>query len=231
MPSVTITAKNCRAGNAAASGTYYNISGSDNLNGVSTPKASNLTWTFARPTDIPWGAVKITSADIDNVRVYNSASAKKDASWVFRTNYQSSSWNGSAAKIGTSYVWRYHGLNNGSWIEANTNGVTYNNITMTANALTWILQEYRGGRDVYFSYIEARSAGGSIASPDYSGTTYSTRMYWNYTPKLTINYEITSSTRYWDGASWNLVMPKYWDGTAWKQCLLKYWDGTAWQQV
>ena len=231
MPSVTITATSPRAGNAAVSGTYYNVSGTDNMNGVSTPKATNITWTFARPADIPWGAVKITSADVDNVRIYNSASAVKDASWVFRTAYQSSTWNGSAAKIGTSYVWRYHGLNNGSWIGADTNGQTYNNISMTANALTWILQEYQGGRNVYFSYIEARSAGGSIASPDYSGTTYSTRFYHSYVPTLTINYEYTSSTRYWDGNAWNLVIPYYWDGSAWKQCLAKYWNGSAWTQV
>jgi hypothetical protein len=232
MPDVTITATNPRAGNAAASGEYYNISSTDSMNGVASPKASNITWTFALPTGIPWGACKIISADVDNVRVYNSASSKKNASWVFRTAYQSSTWNGSLAKLGTTVVWRNHGLNNGNWIEANTNGVTYNNVQMNANALTWILQEFRGGRNVYFSYIETRSAGGSITNPNYSGTTYSTRMYVkNYYPKLTINYEIVSSTRYWDGSAWKLVIPKYWDGSAWKQCIGKYWDGSAWKQI
>ena len=222
MPSVTITATTCRAGAAAASGTYYNVSSSSNMNGVSTPKATNITWTMPRPSSVPWSACKVTSAYAKNVRVYNSASAVKDASWLFRTTYQSSTWAGNVAYVGSNTVYRYRGMNNGSWHPASTT-TTYNNVTMTADALTWIQQELAAGRDLYFSYVEARSAN--------QGSTYSTRFYINYIPQLVINYEITSSTRYWDGTSWNLVMPKYWDGTAWKQCLLKYWDGTAWQQV
>lgn len=230
MPTKTITATSPRAGTSAASGNYYNISSTDNMNGVSTPKASNITWTFARPSDVPWGAVKVTNAYVNNVRVYNSASSVKDASWVFRTAYQSSSWRGSLAYVGSNVVWRYHGMNNGSWHPGDTTK-TYNNIAMTSDAKTWIQSQFAAGNNVYFSYIEARSAGGSITSPNYSGTTYSTRFYHNYVPTLTVEYEYTSSTRYWTGSAWQLVIPYYFDGTSWRQCISKYWNGSAWTQV
>lgn len=186
---VTIKATNPYAGSSAASGSYYNISSTDNMNGVSTPRASNITWTFAIPTNIPWAVCKIKSAYVKNVRVYNSSSSVKDASWVFRTNYYGSGWRSSMATVGDAVVWRYHGMNNGSWHPGDTT-TTYNNVTMTSNAIKWIQSQFSAGKNLYFSYIEARSAGGSIVSPDYSGATYSTRFYHSYVPSIVITYEM-----------------------------------------
>lgn len=186
---VTIAGTNPYAGSSAASGSYYNISGTDNMNGVSTPRASNITWTFAIPTNIPWAVCKIKSAYVKNVRVYNSSSSVKDASWVFRTNYYGSGWRSSMATVGGAVVWRYHGMNNGSWHPEDTT-TTYNNVTMTSNAIKWIQSQFSEGKNLYFSYIEARSAGGSIVSPDYSGTIYSTCFYHSYKPSIVITYEM-----------------------------------------
>ena len=200
MPTITITATTCRAGTAAASGSYYNISSSSNMNGVSTPKATNITWTMPRPASVPWAACKITAVYAKNIRVYNSSDAVKDASWLFRTSYQSSTWNGNLAYVNGNAVWRYKGMNNGAWHPANTT-TTYNNVSMTADALTWVQQELAAGRDLYFSYVEARSTN--------QGSTYSTRFYINYIPQLVITYEITSNIKYWDGSNWNTVIPYY----------------------
>ena len=77
MPSVTITATTCRAGNAAASGNYYNVSSSSNMNGVSTPKATNITWTMPRPSGVPWSACRVTSAYAKIIRKSSTIKTNK----------------------------------------------------------------------------------------------------------------------------------------------------------
>lgn len=230
MPTITLSPSNKFATSAsAANQSYYYLSSGGTFNSVDTPRARCITWTYTRPADVPWAACKIIAADVDGVVTRNTGSSVKDASWSFRTQYNPTSYNGQTAKINGTTVWRYRGVPNGGWVGANSGTVTWNNIVMTDLALQWILQEFKAGRDIYFNVVEMRSAGGNIDSPGSDGTRQ-TRVNFN-SPTLTIEYEITSNTRYWDGSNWNVVIPKYWDGSNWVQCIAKYWNGSAWVQV
>lgn len=230
MPTITLSPSAKFATSAsAANKSYYYLSSGDTFSSVDAPRARCITWTYTRPADVPWAACKITAADVDGVVTRNTGSSVKDASWSFRTQYNPTSWNGQRAQINGTTVWRYKGVCNGSWVGADSGTVTRNDITMTSLALQWIEQEFKGGRDIYFNVVEVRSAGGSMDSPSY-GATRQTRVNYN-NPTMTITYEITSNTRYYDGSVWNVVIPKYYDGSSWKQCIAKYWDGSAWVQV
>lgn len=41
----------------------------------------------------------------------------------------------------------------------------------------------------------------------------------------------TSSLKYWNGTTWEVVNFKYWNGSTWEVATLKYWNGSTWNQV
>lgn len=207
MASITIYSTTVYANAGVSSKDYYYLT-SGKQSSADSPAASNITWTLPRP-NLPWAAIKINSVVVNNVICRNTGTAVKDSSWCFRTLPYGAAHNSNLAYYNGNVVWRYCGTNNGNWVPREAGTVTYNNIIMTTDALGWILQELRGGRDIYYSATEIRSVNGNIttSSDDRIGT-YQTRTYTRQI-NMVIDYEITSNTRYYDGTNWNIVLPRY----------------------
>lgn len=173
-------------------------------------KGTHLTYTLTRPAGIPWAVCEITNIYITPIGVRDSGSSVKDASWLFRTTAGGDLWNTNTASINGAAVWLRFGITTPSrWHSGGTNKDYSININVDtvnsegenggANAIAWCNQEYKAGRNIYFSLVEARSAA--------DGATYTTRFV--YQPiTVTITYTLKSSVKYHTGNNnWQTCIP------------------------